>query len=54
MEINNTAKNAITNDLLISKATNESYRKGYDRIFGKKTISGKLPKEQKTKTKQGK
>ena len=54
MELSNTAKNSVTNDLLISKASNESYRKGYDRIFGKKKISGKLPTEQKTKTKQGK
>lgn len=45
MEVSNTAKNDITKALLISKAPSEDYRKGWDRIFGKKQISGKLPQE---------
>ena len=45
MEVSNTAKNDITKALLISKAPSEDYRQGWDRIFGKKQISGKLPQE---------
>ena len=45
METSNTAKNDITKALLISKAPSDDYRKGWDRIFGKKQISGKLPQE---------
>lgn len=54
METTNTAKNDVTKALLISKAPSEDYRKGWDRIFGKKQISGKLPKEQNKTNKQGK
>lgn len=34
-----TTKNDITGDTLVSKDTNDAYREGWDRIFGKKEKS---------------
>lgn len=34
-----TTTNDITGDALVSKSTTESYRDGWDRIFGKKELS---------------
>jgi hypothetical protein len=35
--------NDITGDSLVSKKSNENYRDGWDRIFGKKAPEAKLP-----------
>lgn len=37
-----TAKNDITGDTIASKTTNDAFREGYDRIFGKKEQSEEL------------
>lgn len=34
-----TAKNDITGDTLVSKTSTDAYREGYDRIFGKKSVT---------------
>jgi hypothetical protein len=37
-----TSKNDITGDTIASKTTTDSFREGYDRIFGKKEQSAEL------------